>query len=43
VRRAEQEAASAIERARHRAKVDREGNVYKPEAFQHRDGRDRLH
>jgi hypothetical protein len=40
---AQQEAASAIERARRRPKVDRDGNVYKPDAFQHRDGRDRLH
>ena len=42
-RQAQQEAADAIERARRRTRVDREGNVYKPDAFEHRDGRDKLH
>jgi hypothetical protein len=42
-RQAQQEAANVIERARRRPKVDREGNVYKPDTFQQRDGRDRLH
>ena len=44
-RQAQREAAEAIERARHAApKVDREGNVYRPDAFNgKRSGRDKLH
>lgn len=43
-RRARQEASDAIERARRAPKVDREGNVYRPDRFrQGRDGRDKLH
>jgi hypothetical protein len=43
-RRARQEASDAIERARRTPKVDREGNVYRPDRFhQGRDGRDKLH
>ena len=39
-RRARQEALDAIERARRTPKVEREGNVYRPDRFQHpRDGR----
>lgn len=41
---AKREAAQAIERARRTPKVDREGNVYRPDRFhQGRDGRDKLH
>ena len=42
---ARQEAADAIERARRRPKVDREGNVYRPDAFNGKagDGSDKLH
>lgn len=41
---ARREAAEAIERARRAPKVDREGNVYRPDRFhQSRDGRDKLH
>ena len=43
-RRARQEASDAIERARRSPKVDREGNVYRPDRFQQGpDGRDKLH
>ena len=43
-RRARQEASVAIERARRSPKVDRDGNVYRPDRFnQGRDGRDKLH
>lgn len=43
-RQARQEASDAIERARRTPKVDREGNVYRPDRFhQGRDGRDKLH
>lgn len=43
-RQARREAAEAIERARRAPKVDREGNVYRPDAFQNkRNGRDKLH
>lgn len=44
-RHAKQEAADAIERARRRPKVDREGNVYRPDAFNGKgpDGSDKLH
>ncbi|MDP2007409.1 MAG: hypothetical protein Q8K45_17180 [Rubrivivax sp.] len=43
-RQARREAAEAIERARRAPKVDREGNVYRPDAFQDkRNGRDKLH
>ncbi len=43
-RRARQEASDAIERARRSPKVDRDGNVYRPDRFQQgRDGRDKLH
>ncbi len=43
-RQARREAAEAIDRARRAPKVDREGNVYRPDAFQSkRDGRDKLH
>lgn len=43
-RQARQEAAAAIERARGAPKVDRQGNVYRPDRFQQgRDGRDKLH
>lgn len=43
--RAKREAAEAIDRARRaKPKVDREGNVYRPDAFNaKRDDRDRLH
>ncbi len=43
--RARREATEAIERARRaKPKVDREGNVYRPDAFNSkREGRDRLH
>lgn len=41
---AQREAAEAIERARRSPKVNREGNVYRPDRFhQGRDGRDKLH
>ena len=45
---AQQQAADAIERARRRPKVDREGNVYRPDAFNGKaddkgDGSDKLH
>lgn len=41
---ARREAAEAIERARSAPKVDRGGNVYRPDAFQNkRNGRDKLH
>lgn len=41
---ARREAAEAIARARRGPKVDREGNVYRPDAFHgKRDGRDKLH
>ncbi|MDO9075380.1 MAG: hypothetical protein Q7U73_19180 [Rubrivivax sp.] len=44
-RQARREAAEAIERARRaKPKVDREGNVYRPDTFNaKRDGRDKLH
>ncbi len=44
-RRAQREAAEAIERARRaEPKVDREGKVYRPDAFKtRRGGRDKLH
>jgi len=44
-RQAQREAAEAIERARRAApKVDRDGNVYRPDAFNgKRGGRDKLH
>lgn len=44
-RQARREAAEAIERARRaHPKVDREGNVYRPDAFHaRRGGRDKLH
>ena len=43
-RRARQEASDAIERARRHPKVDRDGNVYRPDRFQQgRDGSDKLH
>ena len=44
-RHARQEAADAIERARGRPKVDREGNVYRPDAFNGKagDDSDKLH
>ncbi len=41
---ARREASAAIDRARRAPKVDREGNVYRPDRFhQGRDGRDKLH
>jgi hypothetical protein len=41
---AQREAQDAIERARRRAAVDRDGNVYRPRDFSQRpDGRDKLH
>lgn len=46
-RRARQEALDAIERARRMPKVEREGNVYRPDRFQNPGdggkGRDKLH
>lgn len=44
-RRARREAAETIERARRaKPRVDREGNVYRPDAFDaKRNGRDKLH
>ena len=44
-RQARREAAEAIERARRtQPKVDRDGNVYRPDAFKdRRGGRDKLH
>lgn len=44
-RQARREAADAIERARRaRPKVDREGNIYRPDAFKaRRGGRNKLH
>lgn len=47
-RQAQQQAAETIERARRRPKVDREGNVYRPDAFNGKpddkgDGSDKLH
>lgn len=43
-RQAREQASDAIERARRGGKVDREGNVYRPDAFQHKPGRhDKLH
>lgn len=44
-RRAQREAAEAIERARRaEPRVEREGNVYRPDAFKNRrGGRDKLH
>jgi hypothetical protein len=44
-RQARREAAEAIERARRAGpKVERDGNVYRPDAFHgKRDGRDKLH
>jgi hypothetical protein len=43
-RRARREAADAIERARRAPKVDREGNVHRPNAFNgKRKGSDKLH
>jgi hypothetical protein len=46
-RRARQEALDAIERARRTPKVEREGNVYRPDRFQNpgdgNKGRDKLH
>lgn len=46
--RARREAAAAIERARRTPKVDRDGNVYRPDAFKgpvrdQRKGSDKLH
>ncbi len=41
---ARQEAADVIARARRRPPADREGNVYRPDAFNGKnDGRDKLH
>jgi len=40
-RAAQREAADAIARARQRAGVQREGNVYRPESFGHRRASDR--
>lgn len=42
-RQARREAADAIERARRAAQVDRDGNVYRPDAFKQRPRRDKLH
>jgi len=42
-RQARREAADAIERARRAAEVDRDGNVYRPDAFNKRQRRDKLH
>lgn len=43
-RHARQQASDAIEHARRTPKVDRDGNVYRPDRFQQgRDGRDKLH
>ena len=43
-RHARREASAAIERARRAPKVDREGNVYRPDRFnQGRDSHDKLH
>lgn len=45
-RSAQREAKDAIERARRRAEVDRDGNVYRPRDFKRpesSDGRDKLH
>jgi len=42
-RHARREAAQAIERARRRPVVDREGNVYRPRSLDRRDDRDKLH
>lgn len=42
-RQARRDAEEAITRARRQAQVDREGNVYRPDAFNRRPGRDKLH
>lgn len=43
-RQARAQASDAIERARRSGKVDREGNVYRPDTFQNkRDRSDKLH
>lgn len=42
-RQARREAADAIERARRAGEVDRDGNVYRPDAFNKRQRRDKLH
>lgn len=42
-RQAQQQASDAIERARRATQVDREGNVYRPDAFRKGKGRDKLH
>ena len=42
-RSAQREALDAIDRARRRPPVDRDGNVYTPRDFKRPDGRDKLH